>query len=140
MREAIDVDDYCAALLTWATTKSSSDSEIPDHARKEALAALRSGCDFLRASRAGSARIQDLCHAMRDWADSQPEGSFLALLSADAPKSCLLFRLIYAGERLRTHPCPIHKGRWSGCSTEPCPAGCSSEGNVTGWLPEHVPA
>ncbi len=104
MREAIDVDDYCAALLTWATTKSSSDSEIPDHARKEALAALRSGCDFLRASRAGSARIQDLCHAMRDWADSQPEGSFLALLSADAPKSCLLFRLIYAGERLRTHP------------------------------------
>lgn len=50
-------------------------------------------------------------------------------------KSNLLHRLIYLGEPLRTEMCPEHKGRWSGCQPEPCPHGCSSGINVTGWLP-----
>jgi hypothetical protein len=30
-------------------------------------------------------------------------------------KSCLLDRLIYAREPLRTEMCPVHKIKWSGC-------------------------
>ncbi len=30
-------------------------------------------------------------------------------------KSCLLDRLIYHGEHPSQTPCPIHKGKWSGC-------------------------
>lgn len=51
-------------------------------------------------------------------------------------KSNLLYRLIYLGQRLRTRPCPEHKGHWSGYSEQPCPHGCSSGLDVTGWLPE----
>lgn len=29
-------------------------------------------------------------------------------------KSCLLSRLLYVGEKLRTTPCPVHKGVWQG--------------------------
>jgi hypothetical protein len=63
---------------------------------------------------------------MRELTDSQPEGNLFAQLAADAPKSCRLYRLIY-GEPLRTRRCHFHMGRWSGCSTEPCPV----EGNAT---------
>ena len=44
-------------------------------------------------------------------------------------KSNLLHRLIYQGEKLRTVPCPEHKGKWSGLYG-PCECG------FTGWLPE----
>lgn len=47
-------------------------------------------------------------------------------------KSDLLARLVYGGEKLRTKPCPEHKGKWSGLHFEPCPHGCG----YTGWLPE----
>lgn len=47
-------------------------------------------------------------------------------------KSDLLARLVYGGEKLRTKPCPEHKGKWSGLHLEPCPHGCG----YTGWLPE----
>jgi len=50
-------------------------------------------------------------------------------------KSNLLWRLLYAGEKVRTRKCPVHKGRWSGVShlgTCSCQAGY----NVTGWLPD----
>ena len=30
-------------------------------------------------------------------------------------KSCLLDRMIYGGEYPSKTPCPVHKGRWSGC-------------------------
>lgn len=53
-------------------------------------------------------------------------------------KSNLLSRMIYGGEKPREKPCPIHKGRWSGCKlpedTE-CKGACLSGINVTGWLP-----
>jgi hypothetical protein len=52
-------------------------------------------------------------------------------------KSCLLDRLIYGGDVLRTIPCPVHQGKWSGISTTPCPhcavGPCACN---TGWLPE----
>ena len=51
-------------------------------------------------------------------------------------KSCLLKRLIYLGEPLRTRPCPLHKGHWAGCFGERCPHGCDRGcGCTTGWLP-----
>jgi hypothetical protein len=53
-------------------------------------------------------------------------------------KSNLLWRTIYRGERLRTEPCPEHRGRWSGCALPEetdCKGACSFGGNVTGWLP-----
>lgn len=62
-------------------------------------------------------------------------------------KSCLLDRLIYIGEPLRTVPCPRHHGRWSGlswpgetCTHGPgcrCPHGCACVapcGCATGWV------
>ena len=30
-------------------------------------------------------------------------------------KSCLLDRMLYGGEQPSKTPCPVHKGRWSGC-------------------------
>lgn len=48
-------------------------------------------------------------------------------------KSCLLDRLIYGGETLRTEVCPVHKGHWSGCSPAPCPI-CRHGVCITGWI------
>jgi hypothetical protein len=53
-------------------------------------------------------------------------------------KSNLLWRLMYGGEEIRTRPCPIHKGKWSGCNLAEdtaCKGLCMSGHNVTGWLP-----
>lgn len=53
-------------------------------------------------------------------------------------KSNLLWRTIYRGEPVRTEPCPVHRGRWSGCNIPeetPCKGACMSGNNVTGWLP-----
>lgn len=52
------------------------------------------------------------------------EGIFLA-----ASKSSLLGRMIYGKEKVRTQPCPTHKGVWSGCFIDCVCGGC-------GWLPE----
>lgn len=50
-------------------------------------------------------------------------------------KSCLLDRMMYGGETLRKDPCPVHKGRWSGCSADPQPEGCNCRHDIciTGW-------
>jgi len=50
-------------------------------------------------------------------------------------KSCLLDRLIYGGETLRTEMCPVHQGTWCGCSPNPQPAGCNCRHGIciTGW-------
>lgn len=47
-------------------------------------------------------------------------------------KSCLLDRLIYGGEKLRTQKCPKHLGKWSGCSFASCE--CSHDSCLTGWI------
>ena len=53
-------------------------------------------------------------------------------------KSCLLKRMIYMGEDLRTVKCPIHNGEWSGCYAERCPAGCDTCGCACGWIPNET--
>jgi hypothetical protein len=58
------------------------------------------------------------------------------IVRASVAKSNALWRLFYAGEELRKTPCPVHKGRWSGCGEDPR-CGCWSYGNITGWLAEH---
>src|ERR1700676_4651157 len=64
----------------------------------------------------------------KDFAD---HWSFIALA---IHKSCLLDRLIYGRERLRTEMCPEHKGKWSGCVFEKLDCGCQFGANATGWL------
>jgi len=93
------------------------------------------------------------CTAFRTWQraieeasrrETEPErkGSFEAMArdlrntSLHVAKSNLLARLLYVGEELRTEPCPIHKGHWSGCvwdDENQCPH-CMSGDNITGWV------
>lgn len=90
--------------------------------------------------------VDRYCASLRTWAavvkeahepgrfPHKPQGSeYHAVLDRvllDISKSNLLWRLIYCGEKLRTKPCPEHKGRWSGI--QECAYGC----NDTGWIPE----
>jgi len=128
MRSEIDVAEYCDALRIWAT--------VADR-KQEERALIRAGCAHLLARFQGVVAIQTLCDALVAWAAAEPRGTSHPT-GLDIRKSCLLSRLIYAGEPLRTRPCPIHKGRWSGCF-DVCPAGCNFGVNVTGWLPEAAP-
>lgn len=52
-------------------------------------------------------------------------------------KSCLLDRLIYAREPLRTEMCPVRK--WSSCVVENLECSCQFGSNVTGWLARSNP-
>jgi hypothetical protein len=59
-------------------------------------------------------------------------------------KSNLLYRLLYLGERLRTEPCPRHRGVWSGykdsapfCDCQYLESGTVGF-DVTGWLPVNI--
>jgi hypothetical protein len=85
------------------------------------------------------------CQAFFDWRDAMaangvmPEAvEALNALYLPIMKSNYLARRIYGGEPHRTEPCPIHKGRWSGCYAPDSPDGscaCVTNGNTTGWLP-----
>jgi hypothetical protein len=92
------------------------------------------------------------CAALRSWAElashkrsngltevsiiTEEEVSHLELAIT---KSCLLKRMIYMEElEPRKRQCPIHLGRWSGCSFERCPAGCDTCGCLCGWLPDDL--
>ena len=127
MQNSVDVSTYCDALLVWAAAASRPEAE---------QVLLRAGCDFLRAGHTGVERIDSLCSSLSEWGESQADDRLVSRLATDISKSCLLLRLIYAGETLRTRPCPTHRGRWSGCTPTPCATGCSFGDNVTGWLPE----
>ena len=92
--------------------------------------------------------VSMVCDALVQWRDALRESSKEQYrdLGKDAyevffaiNKSNLLWRLIFLGEKLRTKPCPVHQGRWSGCNDAAgsgCQGACMSGGNVTGWLPE----
>lgn len=129
MRDTIDVTEYCEAFKVWADASNLD-------GRKFLL--LSEALGFLRQEYCGVYPIVDLCKEMRQWAKAKykAEGyaGHISGLHTAIDKSCLLWRLIYAGEKLRVRPCPIHKGKWSGCTVEPCKAGCSFGSNVTGWL------
>ena len=57
-----------------------------------------------------------ICNALAQWAgvanvSSDAGTGYLAVMKSD-----LLHRLIYGGERGPSQtPCPVHKGKWSGC-------------------------
>lgn len=97
-------------------------------------------------------RVRQYCEAFRTWqraievaaeteTDPHTKQSLQAMAddihrtSLHVSKSNLLARLIYSGEALRTQPCPIHKGHWSGCAmgAGACPH-CMSGFNITGWV------
>jgi hypothetical protein len=95
-------------------------------------------------------RVSDYCNAFMDWARVLAErgkeddyeaahygeiANKLASVQLPIVKSNYLARRIYVGETHRTEKCPTHKGHWSGCYPEPCPDGCTSGMDVTGWLP-----
>lgn len=84
------------------------------------------------------------CQALITWAEVMKDYDERLHASASHVmamlyKSNLAARLVYGGEKLRSRPCPEHKGHWSGCSfpTDPddrCACMCGAD--VTGWLPE----
>jgi hypothetical protein len=96
-------------------------------------------------------RLYDVCNTLRKWAIAF--GSSLATddeykkkerdefrehwsrVDLAIRKSCLLDRLFFQEEDLRTEPCPVHKGRWSGCDWSSPGCECRNGSNVTGWLP-----
>lgn len=100
-------------------------------------------------------KVSEYCDAFRVWAkaiqaafnqetDEQRKSSFGRMVDdirrteLHVSKSNLLARLIYGGEKLRSEPCPIHKGHWSGCVwgfEGRCPH-CMSGADVTGWKKE----
>ena len=89
------------------------------------------------------ARVDAFVKAVREQAED-PDASHEVKAKAkafegyelDVGKSNLLFRLLYLGEKVRTRPCPVHKGQWSGCVWQENYCQCMSGANVTGWLPE----
>lgn len=98
----------------------------------------------------GYIRIDQFCRAMDTWARvCQQElasdhelrrqwrkdfGKHWAFIRLAIAKSCLLDRLIYGGETLRTKMCPVHKGRWSGCNLKGKNCDCAHDSCITGWL------
>jgi hypothetical protein len=96
-------------------------------------------------------RLSDVCTILRLWAKiyatplSTDDEYMIAerkklqeaaqYVDLQISKSCLLDRLFFQEEGVRTEPCPEHKGRWSGCVWKELPCGCLNGSNVTGWLP-----
>lgn len=117
----ITVEKYIVALKTWVKVARRDNTEREEIFR--ACAALR-----WKFGKTANREPDVFCE--------YTQGQY----SIDLAKSCLLDRLIYAQEPLRTRPCPQHKGRWSGCAMKQCPHGCNFGSNITGWLPETVSA
>ena len=125
----IKVKKYCASFALWAKVTCEAGIITP-----EEVTIVLNGCDFLLEKFPLSEEeeeIQTLCDELEKWAakNRAPRGVMLAVW-----KSCLLDRLIYGGEELRTVPCPIHKGQWSRCHIELCPEGCNFGSSYTGWV------
>lgn len=85
--------------------------------------------------------VEKFCEVMDMWAAIRSEqdehfAECWRYIRLQIEKSCLLDRMLYGGEPLRTEPCPVHKGKWSGCVfREEDSCACVTNGNVTGWLP-----
>jgi len=124
----IDVGDYRDAFETWLHVSGAS---------LKACQALLDALAVLPAT--GVYPIPVLCEQL--YAYRKDNGSDLLWdVSRDVTKSCLLDRLIYGKEKLRTVPCPVHQGKWSGCSFDhpPCEY-CYYGSNVTGWVRHDYP-
>jgi hypothetical protein len=125
-RTTIDVAEYTDAFRTWGRVAKASD---------HALSQIDEACAMVERKFRGEVPIESLCEAISAWIKVNPAalGAF-----GFVGKSCLLARLIYAGERLRTRPCPIHRGNWSGWRFEECPGRCNFGPNLTGWMPNDL--
>lgn len=118
-------NEYARAFEAWL-------SVVRLHA--DDVAALKNAiADFRAVADDGTARgVEDFCAEAWALLGDDHDG-----LRITIEHSCLLYRMVYLGEPIRTEACPLHKGRWSGIRfTSPCPHGCDTAcGCVTGWLP-----
>lgn len=126
--------EYVAAFTTWATVARLSDEE-----RLLLASALGTLSAVFRSDE--QRLIETYCAAFEAYlagrAEEHDSGRVVATFQTRIRKSCLLDRLLYVGEPLRTVPCPLHKGRWSGCFMPPCPHGCDRGcGCTSGWVSE----
>jgi hypothetical protein len=96
-------------------------------------------------------RLSDVCNILRLWArvystplpgddeykrkDREKLHEAAGYVDLQISKSCLLDRLFFQEEGLRTAQCPAHRGRWSGCNWDSPGCACRNGSNVTGWLP-----
>lgn len=111
------VSQYCKALRTWARC-----IEELNEPKRDPYCEVH---HFLE----GDGR----CTCATTHAHGRDYAKHLHRILIDISKSNLLYRLLYAGESLRTQKCPEHKGQWSGLpSLVNCPHGCDG----TGWLRE----
>jgi len=85
--------------------------------------------------------VTKYCKALYTYLDLRAEkdekfAEMYGFLNVSVNKSCLLDRLIYCGEELRTEKCPTHDGIWSGCDFDQKITCCRGPcGCITGWLP-----
>ena len=112
---------YAAAFETWATVAplAAEERELLSAALGVLPAFLRG--DDLRPIDAYCAAFDAYLSGRADRDD--PVGAYCGTLRTRIRKSCLLDRLLYAGEPLSATPCPLHKGRWSGLHPTLCPHG-----------------
>lgn len=133
-RSTVDAAGYVKAFETWATVAPLSDEErvllrsalavIPTFLRGDEERPIEVYCAAFDAYLSGRADRKD------------PVGAHCDALRLRITKSCLLDRLLYAGEPLSTTPCPLHKGKWSGLHPKLCPHGCDAAcGCTSGWIP-----
>ena len=132
------IERYCAALRLWQT------------AYREKAIGLKAKLDAGETKISFETKLRD---RVSTW-DRDVEQEFkvacdtskqIDFVFMQIAKSNLLARLLYEGESLRTEPCPVHKGFWSGCAWNENPEddcacqrvqGSDATGsNVTGWLP-----
>ena len=115
--------EYARTFEVWGAVSGLTDEEQAEFAK--ALAAFRALPDD-----GAPHPVDDLCR------EATPLLANARRLGLSIRKSCLLHRLVYLGEPLRTKKCPEHKGVWSGLAPVPCPHGCDTTcGCRTGWLP-----
>src|SRR5262245_11354334 len=88
-RERTDVDEYIDALRTWI--------HLTDYFGELGKGIVDQACGDLAARHRGTVAIEVLCGAMTTWAARHPS-LLVDKIGLMIEKSCLLDRLIYAGE------------------------------------------
>ena len=106
-------------------------AELTKHYRQPVMPVER----YCAALQAWATALEDRAERSKEKHDEQ-QAQDVRHVFMSIRKSCLLDRLIYGGEKLRTEMCPVHQGKWSGCrwDDESFACGCGFGSNVTGWL------